>query len=750
MNSEKEISSILYLDDEKANLESFKFNFRKDYNVLLAGTVREALEIINKNKVKVVISDQRMPDMSGTDFFETISRTNPDIVRILITAYADTDAAMQAINKGNVYRFIAKPLDKNALRVTIENAIEAFDLKRQNNELFANLTNNNRQLESLNSRLRIEIDEHDKSEVAVKQYSDIVQNMQVALCVCYLADLNDNGSLFIVKINQAAEKIIRQQSDTLIGKKLLDAFPVLKEYNTGEILADVVRTGSPYINEEFRIYLNSGEILFFSVKAFNMPNNHVSLLFEDISKRKRIEQAVKENEERYRALFDKSPDGIHLVGTNGEFSGKLVSANPKVLEMLGYTIDELIGKPTDEIMKDLRINEKKLWTEKLMTGETIKYETNFYRKNNSSFPVEVTSSIISLGDQILILGIDRDISERKRSEQLIKESEQKLLNVFNSSSDGIVITDFDFKIIEANQTLLEMIGFKSFDKLKKSTIDEILPSYPEIFMKGTDKIKPEDKISNLEIEMHNVKGNIIPVEINSKIIDHGGKPAILTLVRDITERKTLEKKLFETIINTEEKEREKFAGDLHDEVGPLLSSLKMYISLLAETDDKKKKEYITPQIQTLIKEAITSVREISNDLSPHVLNNYGCVAAINSFIGMKRDFINVAFNQNLENVRFTQSVEIVVYRVVKELINNTIKHAKATNIEIKMYEEDNFIRLLYKDDGVGFITDETVNLPSGSIGLLNIMSRVKTVNGKYKILSSKGSGFTFEMTVPLH
>jgi PAS domain S-box-containing protein len=384
-----------------------------------------------------------------------------------------------------------------------------------------------------------------------------------------------------------------------------------------------------------------------------------------------------------------------------------------------------------------------------MAGETIKYETNFYRKNNSSFPVEVTSSIISLGEQILILGIDRDISERKHSEQMIKESEQKLLNVFNSSSDGIIIADFDFTIIEANQTLLDMIWVESFEMIKNSTIEEILPSYHEVFSKGIDKIKPEDKISNLEMELRNVKGNIIPVEINSKIINHGGKPAILTLVRDITERKTLEKKLFETIINTEEKEREKFAGDLHDEVGPLLSSLKMYISLLAETDDKKKKEYITPQIQTLIKEAITSVREISNDLSPHVLNNYGCVAAINSFIGMKRDFINVAFNQNLENVRFAQSIEIVLYRVVKELVNNTIKHAKAFNIEIKMYEEDNFIKLFYKDDGIGFKTDETVNLSSGSIGLLNIMSRVKTVNGKYKISSSKGTGFAFEMTIPL-
>jgi signal transduction histidine kinase len=210
----------------------------------------------------------------------------------------------------------------------------------------------------------------------------------------------------------------------------------------------------------------------------------------------------------------------------------------------------------------------------------------------------------------------------------------------------------------------------------------------------------------------------------------------------------MEKKLFETIISTEEREREHFAGDLHDEVGPLLSSLKMYISLLAETEDKKKKEYIVPQIQTLIKESITTVREISNDLSPHVLNNYGCVAAINSFLGLKRDFLNITFNQNLENKRFNQSTEIVIYRIVKELVNNTIKHAKANNIDLKLLEEENAIILQYSDDGKGFNVNETVENTKGSIGLLNIMSRVKTVNGKYKISSSEGTGFWFELTIP--
>ncbi len=386
----------------------------------------------------------------------------------------------------------------------------------------------------------------------------------------------------------------------------------------------------------------------------------------------------------------------------------------------------------------------------LMAGETINYETNFYRKDKSSFPVEVTSSVISLGDEVFILNIDRDITERKLSEKLLMESGQKFLNIFNSSSDGILIFDPHLNIIDVNNTLFSMLGYETKDKENAQTLNFIPPEYHQQISEKVEKMNAGEKVTDLNIELFKKDGNLLPVEINSKLINHEGKNAILTIIRDITERKNMEKTLFETIISTEEREREHFAGDLHDEVGPLLSSLKMYISLLAETEDKKKKEYIVPQIQTLIKESITTVREISNDLSPHVLNNYGCVAAINSFLGLKRDFLNISFDQNIENKRFNQSIEIVIYRIVKELVNNTIKHAKANNISLTLFFEENTIRLQYFDNGKGFNIDATVGSTKGSIGLLNIMSRIKTVNGKYKISSSEGNGFSFELIIPVN
>ena len=594
-----------------------------------------------------------------------------------------------------------------------------------------------------------DVTERKLADEAIQQYSDIAYNMQVALNVFSLEDINDDNSLVLVKVNPAAEKIIGKTSSNILCKKLIEILPELAGYEVESLLANVVRTGIPYENEEFRFFAKNGKTYFFSVKAFKVPNNCVGLLFEDITRRKTSEKLIKENEERYRALFDKSPSGIHLVGTQGDDAGKLISVNPMVLEMLGYTFDELLHMPIDNIMRDLTHEEKLSYTNKLMSGATLNFETNFYTKNDIPFPVEVTESTISLGDKLFILGIDRDISERKRSEQLVKESEQKLLNIFHSSSDGIIITDFNLNIIEINDTLIKMLGYENVDISGVNPFQLILPEYFNTIKESIEQLITGNKLPGMDVEVYHKNGTIIPVEVNSKVILHDGKPCLLNILRDTTERRTMEKMLFETIINTEEKERERFAGDLHDEVGPLLSSLKLYISLLSETEDKKKKEYIIPQIQTLIKESITTVREISNDLSPHVLNNYGCVAAINSFISLKRDFLDISFNQNLENRRYQSSVEIVLYRIVKELINNTIKHAKASAIDIKLFEDDNNIKLQYSDNGKGFDINTTLGNTKGSIGLLNIMSRIKSVNGKYKINSMQGSGFNFELIISI-
>ena len=137
MNSPK--PTILYVDDELNNLTGFKATFRRDYNVFTANSAQEAREILSKQEFQAIISDQRMPDVTGVQFFQSILETYPNPVRILLTGYADIEAVVQAINEGHVYRYISKPWEERDLRLAIDNALKFYsaqnELRLRNSEL---------------------------------------------------------------------------------------------------------------------------------------------------------------------------------------------------------------------------------------------------------------------------------------------------------------------------------------------------------------------------------------------------------------------------------------------------------------------------------------------------------------------------------------------------------------------------------------------------------------------------------------
>lgn len=131
---------ILYVDDEEHNLISFAATFRKEYKVFTATTGVEGLEIMRGNEIKLVITDQRMPEMTGIEFLEKIIPEYPDAIRIILTGFSDIEVIIEAINSGRVFRYINKPWDENDLRMTIENAKQLYELQSRNRELMNTLT----------------------------------------------------------------------------------------------------------------------------------------------------------------------------------------------------------------------------------------------------------------------------------------------------------------------------------------------------------------------------------------------------------------------------------------------------------------------------------------------------------------------------------------------------------------------------------------------------------------------------------
>ncbi|CAG4994581.1 Hydrogenase transcriptional regulatory protein hupR1 [Dyadobacter sp. CECT 9275] len=141
--------SVLYVDDELNNLNSFKAAFRRDFNVLIATSGQEGLKILEENTIHVIITDQRMPGMTGVDFLIEVLKKFSDPIRILLTGYTDVNAVIDAVNKGHIYYYINKPWDEDQMKIVIRNAYEIFNLREKNRELIDKLIEVNGQLEFL-------------------------------------------------------------------------------------------------------------------------------------------------------------------------------------------------------------------------------------------------------------------------------------------------------------------------------------------------------------------------------------------------------------------------------------------------------------------------------------------------------------------------------------------------------------------------------------------------------------------------
>ncbi len=216
------------------------------------------------------------------------------------------------------------------------------------------------------------------------------------------------------------------------------------------------------------------------------------------------------------------------------------------------------------------------------------------------------------------------------------------------------------------------------------------------------------------------------------------------------EKRDMEKNLLNAIIQAEETERKRFAKDLHDGLGPLLSTVKMSLSSLSriEKDDQTKR--ILHNSDVVIDEAIKSIREISNNLSPHILNNFGLNKAMRNFINKINysDSIKIKFSSNFEDDRFESNTEVVLYRVLCELINNTIKHAGASLITISLEKIQKKIICRYTDNGRGFDTSLSSSAYHSGMGYSNMVTRINSLNGSFNLTSEQEKGTKAVISVP--
>ena len=216
----------------------------------------------------------------------------------------------------------------------------------------------------------------------------------------------------------------------------------------------------------------------------------------------------------------------------------------------------------------------------------------------------------------------------------------------------------------------------------------------------------------------------------------------------------MQRQMLESALEVQEVERVRIAKDLHDEVGAMLSVTKMsFNQLLRKLDSAEDLAKMGKQTRELLEQSIGQVRRISKELVPSTLEEFGLILSIDEFIQKVHLASTTSFTFSHEGIaqkqRFDKKIELTIYRLIQELVNNALKHAEAKEITLKLTTKDNKIIFIFTDDGKGFDFVAIRNDPKSGLGLRNMESRLSVINGTINVQSSIGQGTTTTIEIPI-
>ncbi len=478
--------------------------------------------------------------------------------------------------------------------------------------------------------------------------------------------------------------------------------------------------------------------------------NEVIASCRNISDRKLAEEALRKNEERYRLITKLS--GYVVYDFNIE--NKTTVWTGAIEEVTGYTTEEIQLINPFNLKDKIHPDDFELLRLTFTNPESYPpwYNIKFRFLNKIKGYIWIEADGFKFNEDNnkthRWLGIMKDITEQKRTQDLIHESEKKLRTIFDTSKDGIILLDKDLRIIDLNSSIFSKSDFTYNEIIGKRAFEFIAPDKLTTTSQWLNSIWDAKIVRNFETEIKTNTDTFLPVEISANPLVIKEEKALLLMIRDISERKNLEKELLTSVINTEERERVHFSQELHDGLGPLISAAKMYIEWMEKPDANINKNDIIPDVKKLLEEAANSLRDISFKLSPHILQNFGIIEAVNAYLEKIKESSKIIYHVNSSDLpRLDDKTETIIYRVLCECINNTIKHAMAKTISINFQFEKNNLTIIYSDDGKGFDVEKILAGKKG-IGLLNMMSRIKSINGTIKIQSSTKAGT--KTTIKIH
>ncbi len=596
-----------------------------------------------------------------------------------------------------------------------------------------------------------------------QRFRELFNNMSSCAAVYHVVD---NGQDFVfTDFNMAAEKVEKITREEVIGRKVTEVFPEVRDFGLFEVFERVWKTGkaeyfpiSHYEDERIAGWRDN--------YVYRLPDGEVVAIYEDVTERRQVEESLADEVTRRRILVDQSRDGIVILDQDGS----VFEANAKFAEMLGYTADEVrhlsvldweFVFPPDETLGMLRnIDEK---------GDH--FETRHRRKDGSAFDVEISSNAAVFSGQKLIFCVCRDITERKTMEEELRRSESRIRTVVNSMPQGLMVTDKNGKIVQVNKPALDLYGCRSEEEIiGKNGLDFAFKQDHELIIREIREAVNEGKTTTFTYTAVRKNGEKFAAEMSvASIIDSSGETiGIVGIFEDITERLKMQEQL---IVTDRLASIGELAAGIAHEINNPLTGVVGFSDLLMSRDDLP--DDAMEDLSIINKEAVRASQVARNLLTfSRQHPDYKAPVRINDIINtvlqlrayeQKVNNIEVVTNLD-ENLPAISANDYQLQQVFINIIVNAeffMKEAHGRGrLEITTRRKDGKVQISIADDGPGiapedlsrifdpFYTTKEVGQGTG-LGLSICYGIIDEHGGRIWAESELNQGATFVMELPV-
>ena len=354
--------------------------------------------------------------------------------------------------------------------------------------------------------------------------------------------------------------------------------------------------------------------------------------------------------------------------------------------------------------------------------------------------------------------LEEHIAERNRAEAALRESEERYRELFENAKDAIYVHDLEGKYMRVNRAAEELSGYRREEIVGHSFVEFVAPEYIQQVRKRFCAKLAKQGETTYEFDVIAKDGRRVPVEVSSRAIyENGLMIGVQGTARDITERKLAQDALqmfSRQLIEAQEDERRRIARELHDQIGQVLTAVKMNLHTVQQVSQVSEASgYIKDNIEA-VDEALRLVRDLSVDLRPPVLDDFGLATALRWYVDRyaKRTGLEVEVVADLpDHERFSRDLETACFRIAQEALTNVVRHSGAKTVVLQLVKDGNVLLLSVKDDGMGFDLESLRKRAprAATLGLISMQERAHFAGGTIEIDSaiSKGTEVRFRLTL---